>query len=579
MNKFGALEINPAVNPAILDTATWDAAAAWRAVEAVDDGGWQAVEQAIGAGNHLPVTGSLTPHTGSAAHCQGSAFLLAGLPDAQQVFVEISPGECQAVLGAPIGTKALASGGHVAVYKTDAAALDRFFRLVNPSKGPKAMGPAPRLGIGTRMTTLLWPGIWQAMAQGRFAANAIQNSVRELNLLDNLLGGRPPEVNYAFNFGAIETGYTGSTFEGLWVSGVLDALKSSHRPAYGADADHLQVKRGADGLARAKRLVDASRYYTFFTLDVSDVLNYTALSAQPASTAEGYLNDKIRDAVERRAVLDYHRQERRIGGATYRLDAAIIGQLVGKYWDALDAVQELTGHVQTLKDGQAFDLELSIDEHPAEVPTFDCLTTDAEVLFVIREMQRRGIPVTHVAPNFGVEKGVDYSCPDGLDGLEKRARSQSRICEELGVMVDFHSGDDLSAATRRVIRRATEGRSHFKISPSLQLLFAKVLQDHHPDLFRRWWADAEAYTQREAQAGSAFAAQCLHEYETSTNPVPDVHHSIFHHYSFAFVGRRDARGQFLHREEFYSLSGAFAVDYQNRAAQFLCGLAEELFDA
>ena len=145
-------------------------------------------------------------------------------------------------------------------------------------------------------------------------------------------------------------------------------------------------------------------------------------------------------------------------------------------------------------------------------------------------------------------------------------------------MVDFHSGDDLSAATRRVIRRATEGRSHFKISPSLQLLFAEVLQDHHPDLFRRWWDDAEAYTQREAQAGSAFAAQCLREYETSSHRLPDVHHSIFHHYSFAFVGRRDAQGQFLHREEFYSLSRAFVEDYQNRVAQLLCGLAEELFN-
>ena len=340
------LEINPAVNPAILETATWDPAAAWRAVEAVDDAGWQVVEQAIGGGNRPPVTGRLTPHAGSAAHCQGSAFLLAGLPDGQQVFVEISPGVCQAVLGAPIGTKALASGGHAAVYKTDAATIDRFFRLVNPGKGPKALGPVPRLGIGTRMTTLLWPGIWQAMAQGRFAANAIQNSVRELNLLDNLLAGRPPEVNYAFNFGTIETGYTGSTFEGLWVSGVLEALKSGHRPTYGADADHLQVKRGADGLARAKRLVDASRYYTFFTLDVSDVLNYAALSAPSGSAAEGYLDEKIHDAAARQAVLDYHRQERRIGGAMYRLDGTIIDRLVGKYWDALDAVQELTGHIQ-----------------------------------------------------------------------------------------------------------------------------------------------------------------------------------------------------------------------------------------
>ena len=157
------------------------------------------------------------------------------------------------------------------------------------------------------------------------------------------------------------------------------------------------------------------------------------------------------------------------------------------------------------KDGVPFDLELSIDEHPNEVPTFDCLTSETELIFVLLEAQRRGIPLTHVAPNFGVEKGTDYRGADGLPGFEARARSLCRIAEEFGVMVDFHSGDDLSAAARQAIGRATGGRNHFKVSPNLQLLFAEVLAEHHPDLFRRWWEDALAYAQREAAAGSAFA--------------------------------------------------------------------------
>lgn len=43
----------------------------------------------------------------------------------------------------------------------------------------------------------------------------------ELNLLEDLRRGAPPERNYASGFGMIEGGYTGSTFEGLWVAGVL----------------------------------------------------------------------------------------------------------------------------------------------------------------------------------------------------------------------------------------------------------------------------------------------------------------------------------------------------------------------
>ena len=52
---------------------------------------------------------------------------------------------------------------------------------------------------------------------------------------------------------------------------------------------------------------------------------------------------------------------------------------------------------------------------------------------------------------------------------------------------------------------------------------------------------------------------------------------MFHHYSFAFVGRRDAQGRFLHRDEFYTLSPDFYRAYRDRMADYLSGLAKELF--
>src|SRR5439155_21380318 len=114
--------------------------------------------------------------------------------------------------------------------------------------------------IGTRMTTAVWPGIFSAMTRGGFAANAIQNSIRELSLLDDLLAGAPPEQNYATGIGMVECGWTGSTYEGVWVGGVLSALKGDGPLRYGADADHVQVKRGTDGVERAKRVLRAARY-------------------------------------------------------------------------------------------------------------------------------------------------------------------------------------------------------------------------------------------------------------------------------------------------------------------------------
>ena len=147
-----------------------------------------------------------------------------------------------------------------------------------------------------------------------------------------------------------------------------------------------------------------------------------------------------------------------LAAMTIEPDADILGRLVGKYWEALDAMEDLTAHIAGLKDGLEFDLELSIDEHPPEIGTFDCLTTQVELAFVLLEAQRRGLPLTHVAPNFGVEKGVDYGGSDGLEGLEARIRDLVPITQDCGVMIDFHSGDDLGSATRQAIRRATQGQ-------------------------------------------------------------------------------------------------------------------------
>ena len=100
-----------------------------------------------------------------------------------------------------------------------------------------------------------------------------------------------------------------------------------------------------------------------------------------------------------------------------------------------------------------------------------------------------------------------------------------------------------------------------------------MLAEHHPELFRRWWEDALAYAQREAAAGSAFAADCIRQSDTGS---PSSHDALFHNFSFAFVGRRDADGQFICREEFYDLSPAFYRAYQECITGYLLGLADDL---
>jgi hypothetical protein len=86
-----------------------------------------------------------------------------------------------------------------------------------------------------------------------------------------------------------------------------------------------------------------------------------------------------------------------------------------------------------------------------------------------------------------------------------------------------------------------------------------------------------SYAEREAANGSPIAQNCLVKLRASADPNPSWRHPVFHYFSFPFVGRRDAQGQFLHRHEFYRLSPAFNHAYQQRIREYLCELAQDLF--
>ncbi len=570
---FGALRIDPATNPAVLATETWNPTAAAGHIGALGSATLEACAQAM---SDEPVPWSeagLILHPGSVVRGRGATLALAELPDGQHVLLEIRRSGAEAFLPPPILAVPLSGDETLGVHATDASLLHGAMRAVAPSKLPRALGRVPRLGVGVRMTTACWPGVFAAMDAGGFAANVIQNSVRELNFLSDLLEGRPADRNYASGFGMIEAGYTGSTFEGLWTVGAIEALKHPAPLALGADADHVQVKRGRDGMARAKRYLDSCRYHSFFTVDMADILDYGALREASSAVAGDLARAVVASDGAYREVHAWHRS-RRLAGQP--LDDGLVDRMIGKYWGAFDALEEVDRYLRGMRAGEEYDLEFTIDEHPPEVPAFDCLTSDEECFFVVNEIARRAVPVTHIAPNTGTEKGFDYRGADGLAGFEHRVASLARIAAEGGVLIDIHSADDLTELARAAIRRATGGTLHYKVSPMLQIIFASVLEDVHPELFGEWWADAVAYATEEA-AGSPFAARCLDELSTKADAAPSHRDAVFHHYGFRFVGRRDPQGQFLHRERFYTLSPEFYALHEERIRAYVLGLAHDLF--
>jgi hypothetical protein len=574
--QFEKLSIEPARNPAVLDTATWNREDAARILRSLPLKRWNDLFS-MEKNKPTPLSDEkCTLYPGSYARIGNLEYALALLQDHQHVFVARGTLGTHSPLGKPIGRIQLNRDSLISFFPADAETLDRYVHTVRPDKAPRPMGGTPRLGTGARMSTAVWPGVFRAMERYGFAANAIQNSLRELNLLEDLLSGLQPKANYLFGFGSIQEGHTGSTFEGLWTYGVLEALKQRSAPSYGADADHIMVKRGPDGLERAKEVIDASRRYTFYTLDVSDILEYHALSREGDTRETRARSGKVPETKIPREVYQYHGRRLLRGGVEYALSRDKIASFFTKYRRALDSAQALHAHLLSHKSGAGFDLELSFDEHPPEIPGSDCLTGDRELIFILLEAQRRALPLTHVAPNVGVEKGVDYRGAGGLAGLEDRVRTLHRIAQSFGVMLDFHSGDDLTTVTRQVLGRATKGQCHFKISPLLQQTFAEVLFDLHDELFDFWWRDTLAYAKREALAGSAFAARAVTDFE-GKDEKPSPGHPIFRHFCFETVGRRDERGRFLNRERFYDLSREFHREYTRRVVLLLGGLAADLF--
>ena len=583
--RAGAFEVDPIKQPAVADTATWDEDAAYELVHATPETYWKKMMRTLSRdgfdGEHATDI-PFRPLPGSVSRRNLGTWMIGKLPDGQHLILSI--GKTQ---GAGDEIELLKSfgqkdGQNITFYPASDRNINAYLRSCKPGRTTRGLGARPRLGIGVRATVLAWPGIWQAMIKKDFCANAIQNSLRELNLLEDLRSGNEPRENYQFSFGSVQEGHTGSTFEGLWLTGVLSALEYDATLDFGADADHIMVKRDdasifADpaithpGRERAKQIILAAKHYSFYTLDVSDLLDYGILHDTSGTIGIERLAEIVGDQENIDTLVGYHN---RTPGT---ISEEHLGRFVGKYWEALDAIEELSAYTKALKGEELFDLELSIDENPPGIETCSNTTTTDELSFLIREIHRRNIQVTHIAPNFGIEKGTDFRCPEGLDGLGRRVKQLSEIAGEAGIMLDCHSGDDLSSETMAVIGKAASGNIHFKVSPSLQVLLGECIHDVSPKLFEHWWELSLGYARRKQEEGSELADQVLGSLESGTKTRPSPEHPLFHHFCFAPVGERDKQGRFINRAWFYELPKSVEREYTTRLCEHLCDLSELIF--
>jgi len=575
---FGKLEIQPANNPGVLGTATWDVSAASAAAEGLGKVFWSHAKEALKAGVALPQNDLCKLFPSSAGRLTDNWLVLALLSDGQHLLAEFAQPGAIGEFGQGFSRLSLGQQGQVALHEADVAAVTRFVRKLHPQRGPRALGTTGRLGIGSGLTTAAWPAVWRAMEEANFATNAIQSSCREIHRLTDVLTAHTAQTGPQTDRQPTEQHHTGATFEGVYLAGLLEALKHSDEQPYGAGVEHLQAMPGPQGLAQARAVLEATPQYTFFAVDVAPLLDCVAMHTASRAAAATYLAKYIPDPTDRREILSYHTTRQRLGSCLYPATDETVGRLVGKYFPALDALERVVRHLESLRGTIQYDLEMSMNDTPPNVQPWKCVTQDVELMFLLLEAQRRRIGLTHIGPHLGIEPGVDYRCPAGLAGLEQRLAKLGRIACDSQVMLSCHGGDCLSRTTRRVIGKATAGRVHFKISQALWQLFAETLWQIEPLRFSQWWQATLSHARRLAQHGSPLARQSLLQYQATSKQQPTPCQPLFRHFCLAPLGQRDAAGRFAHRHLLYEASPEFFAQYQRRLARLLEEIADDVFD-
>jgi hypothetical protein len=152
-----------------------------------------------------------------------------------------------------------------------------------------------------------------------------------------------------------------------------------------------------------------------------------------------------------------------------------------KYGRAVGHVVMMYRHVQSVMAGRPFDFEVSVDE--TETPT-----THAEHVFVAKELRRRGVSWTSLAPRFvgRFEKGVDYIGDVGT--LHADVAVHAAIARELGpYKISLHSGSD-KFAIYDAVAAETHGLVHLKTAGTSYLEALRAVAEVSPTLFRGIYA-------------------------------------------------------------------------------------------
>jgi tagaturonate epimerase len=326
-----------------------------------------------------------------------------------------------------------------------------FLRELFPFTAPVSLrdkkttiGTGDRLGLAT-------PGHIRAI--GPYDAYPVfaQQSIRELNL-------------------------TGRNYKQVVADAAFGVFQEGFERGYGADGDHLKTIEDIDtALAAGMPMI---------TLDLTEVMSprYQDKSDVELEEEFGGLDESVRKIVLER----YAGKRFAVGSGTeLSITEPEARRCALMYWNALDFAEKVDRHLSS-KRGDQYDLEISIDETTAP-------TVPEHHLFIIRELNRRGVKVNSIAPRFNGEfqKGIDYI--GDVNEFDRQFKIHADIARENGnYKISIHSGSD-KFSVYPSIGKHTGCRVHLKTAGTSWLEAVKTIALTNPALYRKIHSKAFDY--------------------------------------------------------------------------------------
>lgn len=349
-----------------------------------------------------------------------------------------------------------------------------------PWLNPQPLGLHSSYGFGDRIGNAT-PGHIRALracqAEEKIAPIFAQQSVRE----NSQTGRTPQQVIDAAMWGVFLSGW---------------------RKPWGADADHLK------GVGDLEPFLNAG--YTFFTIDPTVHVDDHArdlypdeLQAKMAELPWEQLDSSYKDMQSRYLTAPFQ-----LDGLELVFDELTMQRALAKFAHAIAHSRAMAEALVKAKNGEDFDLEISVDETPSP-------TSVHEHFLFVNEIKRLGLPVNCLALHFvgKFQRGVDYI--GDTDEFEQEFIQHAAVMRYFGTYkLSIHTGSD-KLSLYPIIAQHAGRQIHVKTSGTSYLEGLRVLTYVNPKLFRAILELARAHYDREKKAYSVDAR--LDKVPTSNN--------------------------------------------------------------